>query len=383
MCYMIAIAGGHRKTHALALRDNEVVAFVPLDKPLNLHSVEPAKVTATLEEIVRLLVEKLRVNGHGDVNDFDLVNDKQNRVVLSLPGVSSCEDRKKGFYFLKTAGCANRGIIRVVDHTWSGLVGGLLRERGICAFAGSGASVFLGVDGFKLGKEYKLDGFGVIIGDFGSGFRMAVRLLERIGRAIDTNQPWPDVRGLDSGFAKPNLQQWFDGLFESEDRGNWRQEVAKLAEVVTDAAKRPDADPTARQMVKEAAAEMAETIKIGLRRFGEACRDIPIACQGGMFRGSQLYFQEVQRIVEMEFPNNEVRMALYHPVVGAALMARAAADEPYNPLIEYPHVQKGLPSLDVTRAIIRSVFAQPPEILPNLTISATPERPFLGDDPPM
>ncbi len=383
MCYLTAIAGGHRKTHALVLHDEKVAAFAGLDKPLNLHNVEPAKVTATLEEIVRLLVEKLRVNGHCDVNDFDLVNDKQNRVVLSLPGVSSYEDRKKGFYFLRTAGCANRGIIRVVDDTWSGLVGGLLRERGICAFAGSGASVFFGIDGFKLEKNYKLDGFGVIIGDFGSGFRTAVRLLERISRAIDAEQPWPDVRGLDPGFAKPDLQQWFDGLFESEDRGNWRQQVAKLAEVVTDAAKRPDADPTARQMVKEAAADMAETIKIGLRRFGEACRDIPIACQGGMFRGSNLYFQEVRRIVGEEFPNNEVRMALYHPVVGAALLARAAADEPYNPLIEYPPAQKGLPSLDVTREIIKSVFAQPQEILPNLTISATRKNPSLGDVPPI
>jgi N-acetylglucosamine kinase-like BadF-type ATPase len=378
MSYCIGISSGHRKTFAVAICSDEVAEFARVDESLNFHNANSQTIVRTLRRIVEELVARL------GGSQRELLNDPKNRIVLSLPGVSTEENRELGLYFLRTIGCQDNRVMRVVDETWSGLVAGLLQERGICAFAGSGASVFFGHEGFQLGKPHKLDGYGVILGDYGGGFRVAVHLLEEIGKTIDAEvKPLPlfaeVYEQLKPDLEKPEgLQAWFDSLFTGAKRDAWRQEVAKLAQVVTEAADRETPDPTAKRIIEQAADEMAKTIKTGLRRFGDACQGLPITCQGGMFRFSKLYFERVQYLVaneEPRFPDNEVRKALYHPVVGAALMARAAADEAANPFYPDP-IQTGLPAREATVRILESVFRQPGDVLENLVISATASDPF-------
>src|SRR5262249_1231202 len=153
---------------------------------------------------------------------------QEDRLVLSLPGVSSLADLELGQSCIRNAGWVVRSPDNylVVDDTYAGLIGGALSTQGICAFAGTGASVYLGQptghQRFIAGKGGKLDGFGPMIGDHGSGFRLAMATLERMGRDLDESG-WGGISplfeqlltslGADwAAIQKRGLQNGFDDL---------------------------------------------------------------------------------------------------------------------------------------------------------------------------
>ncbi len=272
--------------------------------------------------------------GYGNVTSF--LNDTQ-RITISLPGVIDDEPRKK----LAEIRWRNEDCLRVVDDTWAGLIGGALDRTGVCAIAGTGASVFVGLGEFPFpfGKPWKLDGLGPILGDWGSGFRLATRYLEEYGRHYDRfeNQKliplFEDLLAREPGIKTVNgVQRWFDTLRTSRPH-DWHIPFSRVAAVVTDAAAREKPDSFAVDLVRQSARELARTIQIGLTRAERALakrkerslrvESLKVVCIGGQFWYSTVYFDEVKKAVRETFPKNEVILAKFTPVVGAALMAFA------------------------------------------------------------
>ena len=186
--------------------------------------------------------------------------------------------------------------------------------------------MFVGLGEFKAGKPHKMDGWGPILGDFGSGFQLAVDGFRFIGRSYDEGKrvqlfkqirDWNNKRGKAPIRGILHVQTWFDNLVR--DPQNWRIRFAQLAEPITQAADSPQPDPDAVKLVRTSALDMAKTIEIALQCFGERVTGLPIVFQGGMFEHSDLYRKTVANKIRDRYAN-KIRMATFRTVLGAALM---------------------------------------------------------------
>jgi N-acetylglucosamine kinase-like BadF-type ATPase len=318
MALHIGIFGGHQKSTAIAISDAKVLCCVT-GKGLNLHSVQHLKVTNRLGLLLHSLAERLNLRPSG-------LREKTAKLVLALPGAMTKLEREVAESCLILNEWNDKSQYHIADDTWAGLIGGNLERRGICAFAGTGAAVFVGLGDFPGDKSYKIDGWGHILGDFGSGFQLALETFRFIGRALDQGHvpalfkditsEEPRICGVD------DVQRWFDQLYVIH-RDDWRVKFASLASVATKAANRSvDPDKDAIRLVSKSAQDMADSIKIAIERFKPESMSLPIVFQGGMFEYSRLYREMVADALRQDYPN-EVRMALFRPVVGAGLMACA------------------------------------------------------------
>lgn len=311
----IAIASGHADTLVLVYASKEriVSAFI-LPQSLNPHCYPEKKVIAFLRSILIKIRQDIRIE------EFDAGD----RLVLSLPGVSTPHDKARARRCIIAAGWPDDRRIPCfpVDDTCAGLVAGLQAAEGICAFAGSGASVFVAEGGgFVLGKPFKLDGWGPIIGDFGGGFRLAMSTLEHLCVALDEKTELPvlfeRILQAEKGLRPPvGMQIWFNSLLKRKGDA-WRLHISQLATIITKAA--DEGDDFAKQRVRDAAAGMANTLHTALKVFPRMIGK-PITCQGGMFRNCNFYFDEVKARIEKTY-GNPVDRAQFHPAVGALLMA--------------------------------------------------------------
>jgi N-acetylglucosamine kinase-like BadF-type ATPase len=351
-----SIFSGHHKSLAVAADSNGIVGFAKLpdesggalgsNGSLNLHCFPEEQVVKRLGTLLESLCKSMGVPDH---KSFCRQGDS---VVLTLPGITTDFDQITALQCLEKTGCAIHGKTFFADDTWAGLVAGLQDSFGICAFAGTGASVFLGLSrDFVRGKAYKLDGWGPMIGDYGSGFRLAMRLFEKLGRCLDSrSNPPPTFEHLFKEERElqqlQDVQNWFDRL-QRKDPVGWRVRIAELARVVTKVADAKNPDPFAVSLVNEAGDDIATTICMGINHFGDDALKAPITCHGGMFRHSRQYFKRVREVVEKTC-NITITLSQYNPVVGGLLIA--CSDD------------WTVPEPPVTRRLLESINALPDEI---------------------
>jgi N-acetylglucosamine kinase-like BadF-type ATPase len=272
-----------------------------------------------------------------------------------LPGASKEIDRDLAETCLGRCGWKNRLRFTIVDDTWAGTIAGTLSGFGICAFAGTGASVYVGSGAFPIDRSRKFDGWGPILGDFGSGFQLVVDLFRMIARRADEGVVLPIFSELLERHPEigdlADLQQWFDGLFIVYPY-EWRTRFAEVAAIVTQAADRTPPDPDAQLLVMRAAKEMATTITTAIRDAGREATNLPVICQGGMFEHSRLYRVTVAKAVRVLYPN-PIRLAPFRTVIGASLIAAGGhALVPPRPMLT---------------SILESIKARPPKEQAELT----------------
>ena len=313
----IGISGGHSSSTALAVTpDGDALAAVP-GESLNFHTFHHDVVTQRLESLLDSLARRLCI-------ERKVLLDAADRTVVAFPGAATKEDQALAEVCVQAAGLVDKDKHEIADDTWAGLVAGTGSLCGVCAFAGTGASVFVG-RGQVAGKPNKIDGWGPIIGDFGSGFELAVEMFRLFGRSYDQGQMprlFYDVR---TEFPKirsdKHTQKWFDTLFMVH-HDSWRITFAETARVATHEADSPDPDPVAVRLVTAAAENMAESIEIAIKRCAPDVNDLRIVFQGGMFRYSALYTNVVASRIR-HLTTGQVSLSRFRPVVGAALMALA------------------------------------------------------------
>jgi N-acetylglucosamine kinase-like BadF-type ATPase len=158
-------------------------------------------------------------------------------------------------------------------------------EYGAVALAGTGALVHIRA---RDNRRIHLDGLGPFLGDRGGGHqvgyhalratsvaewgpRHATSLADRIYKAIQVDHPNPGGYSL-------------IGILDSKDRA----EIAALAKIVDEEAEA--GDRIAREILHQAAGDLAETLADAVAYLDIANEAYPIACTGGMMR-SRIYFE--------------------------------------------------------------------------------------------
>ena len=312
---IVGISGGHHASSAVLYKGQVVVGPVE-GAPLNPHNLRIEDFQGRLDALVRTLAAESDFDSH-----YALLT-STTRAVFALPGVGTPTHRELALELIAGPCPEFRQNCEILDDTWAGLYAETQESRGICAFAGTGASVCVAVDEFEADKLYKIDGWGPVIGDHGSSFQLVTLFFQWLGREYDETGTAPPIFDeiLDSIPKLESIdrvQRWFDlGYLHSGDE--WCVEFAKVAAALT---KLADGDTkgseVARYLVQITAAGMARSIRIALRRVSHL-QDMPIILQGGLFAKSKVYREAVVQGLPDE-RRQHVRSARFPPVCGALL----------------------------------------------------------------
>ncbi|MHB9301873.1 BadF/BadG/BcrA/BcrD ATPase family protein [Thermofilum pendens] len=192
------------------------------------------------------------------------------------------------------------------------LVGATLGEPGVIVIAGTGS-----VAGARnrRGDYARCGGWGYLLGDEGSAYWIAREALRAVLWAFDGRGPPTELTGAVLGAL---------GLSSPEDlvpkvyaEGVGVRELARLAPLVTEAARRGDA--VARRIVEEAAYHLALHVVTLVRRLGME-EPVKVALVGGVFRAGEVVTEPLRRHLEKHF-KVELVEPKFPPAVGALLLS--------------------------------------------------------------
>jgi N-acetylglucosamine kinase-like BadF-type ATPase len=313
--FCIGFNGGHHSSSLLVynLTDHSCSSIIRGDS-VNFHTLAEGEPGLRLAGILNDAAEEFSY-----ANKEEFLNDVE-YAVFSFPGVGLKPEQDRA---IKVVGSVCTTLrFKVIDDTWAGLYLNTKEARGICAFAGSGSSVSLALGAFSVGKEYKIDGWGYLIGDFGSGFQLATQFFRKLGRRLDRNIPYPLFNivksyidntpefEIESPESLERVQWWFDQLTQHHEL-EWKSVFARLAIPIAETADDKvdirlsgyDATPydrdhsrteivDARSLVNHCAKQMAISTGIAINRINQKNIDvstIPLVLHGGMFRNCEYY----------------------------------------------------------------------------------------------
>jgi N-acetylglucosamine kinase-like BadF-type ATPase len=249
-----------------------------------------------LERMKKSLVEALEDSGCGNLNF------KSAYIGYSGLGIWSPSEllEKMGREVLNT------DRLTINNDCYNALYGGFGGEPGIVAVTGTGSMV-LSLD--ASGNVNRLGGWGHILGDWGSGYRIAIQAIQIALKAKDGTadtilyQKMIDFFGFDSTKA---LVRYF--YIDQHSKS----EVAAFAPVVIEAA--ATGDEEARMIVEENALEIARTALSMRRRIEVPDR---LAIVGGLSK-SRLFMKFLEQGISGKL---KLCRPLLQPVFGAVLIA--------------------------------------------------------------
>ena len=193
-------------------------------------------------------------------------------------------------------------------------LGALGDERGVVVAAGTGVvTLAVGAD-----EVARIDGWGYLIGDAGSGYWIGRAGLDAVMRAYDGRGPATDLTGpMLAEF--PDLETAYLQLQADPLRVS---RIAAYSRRVTDLA---DTDAVAAAICTAAAAELVASAAAGLRRVGEAAQPSPVVCGiGGVLRAPEIATRFAQGLRAL-WPAVDIRPALANSLDGAGLLPRLGA----------------------------------------------------------
>lgn len=193
------------------------------------------------------------------------------------------------------------------------------------AFAGGpGIIILAGTGSIAFGKSakheiFRCGGWGYLFGDEGSGFDIGRRVVARALQGADGRGPATSLQQrLEAQLGMAPLTEAVTRLYAGF---SGRGEVAQLALLAFEEAEKGDA--VARQIVQQAACELAGLALGLLEKMPPQPRSLPLALVGNLFNNSGLAAALERELQRAKAPVR--RMApRFPPEIGAALLAFAA-----------------------------------------------------------
>jgi len=298
--YFIGVDGGGTKTRGvISTPDGELVAHTIVGST-NYHSVGLEEVERRLKEIMDQLA------GHERMRSVKYI-------CLGLSGVGRPIDYERIGGVLERLGIIDKSFL--TNDAVIALWGGTLKDRGILVIAGTGSIVY-GMRGEEIARA---GGYGQLLGDEGSGYRLGLKGLITVLKAYDgriketaLTQPILERLGIESPM---NLVTWIGGL------KNVKEEVGKLAPIVLEAAE--EGDEPARKVVEEEVSELAQAVSAVARRLGfpGSGEKYEVVFTGGVLKNSKFYSDLLSEEIRKELPDAETVRPKAPAVIGALLIA--------------------------------------------------------------
>lgn len=232
-------------------------------------------------------------------------------VGLGVSGLT--DDVADAGYLLAAASAFGVRTVHLAHDSITAYLGALGDERGAVVASGTGV-VTLAVGRADVAR---VDGWGYLIGDAGSGYWLGRAALDAVMRAHDgRGQPTALTPIVVADF--PDLERAYIELQSDPDR------VGRIAAYARPVADLAETDAVAGAIVAAAARELAASVVAGLRKVAEADAPAPrVRGIGGVFGGAALA-RAFTAAVHEQVPTAEIRIGEAHPLDGAAALAGVA-----------------------------------------------------------
>lgn len=240
-------------------------------------------------------------------------------VAVCLAGIGRAPDRAVVVPRIEALGLAAR-FVADTDAA-AALVGAHPLGPGVVVIAGTGA---IACARDAAGRRVRVDGWGPLLGDEGSGYWIGVRAVRAVMRASDGRCPHTALteavmRHLEVA-AVPELVNRLP-----LDRTN-SEDLAGLAAVCAHCA--DEGDATAQGILAEAATRLAQSAAAAAAAVGLG-GPVPVAVTGSVL-GNERVRREFTHELRRRLPGARVTEPMLSPVLGAALMALELAGHPVN-----------------------------------------------------
>lgn len=211
-------------------------------------------------------------------------------------------------------------IVVVPDYV-SNLTGASAGEPGVVLIAGGG-SIGYGVT--ADGREAIAGGFGYLLGDEGSAFKIGLRAISAACFASDLRgEPTALEAIVCEHFGISRMREIPRVVYRA---GFSREQISLLAPKVADAARSGDAQ--AREILADAGRSLALTATGVLRQLYEPGESVAVYMTGGVFKAGDLLLDPFRSALASGWPGAEPREPRFPPVVGALILAARAIGRP-------------------------------------------------------
>ncbi|MDY0910538.1 N-acetylglucosamine kinase [Microbacterium sp. CFBP9034] len=248
-------------------------------------------------------------------------------VATVTAGVSGLTSREADAAAL-LARIADRGVrdVRLAHDSTTSFLGAMGDGRGAVIAAGTGV-VTLAVGPSRVAR---VDGWGNLIGDAGSGYWIGREALDAVMRSFDGRGPDTGLREI-AEERWPDLTQAYISLQSGEDRV---QIIASFAEHVARLA--TEGDPVSQHITVRAGGELAHSVETALRRVREDDQALGVCAIGGVFRSAQLREAFVSHLSASGLASQLVD-PLGHGIDGAVALGQLAPGHPLAADVSIAH----------------------------------------------
>jgi glucosamine kinase len=211
--------------------------------------------------------------------------------------------------------------VAVASDGLTALLGAIGRRDGVVVAAGTGTACL----GRRGGRFAKVDGWGSLLSDAGSGFA--------IGRAgLDAALRRYDGRGGSAALMEAAVERY--GSVEELPERIYAAPVPTraVAEFSADVGRVADAgDELARAILADAARELAISVSAAGGRLFDAGEPVLVSHVGNVFQAGELVTRPFEREVEARLPGASVVPPEGDPLAGAVLLTELAEQLPDEP----------------------------------------------------
>lgn len=308
--FVFGADGGGTKTKGVIARGDGEIIVQRVAGPTNQNIVG---VDGAARELAGLLVSCCNEAGI-HLNDL-------HAAVFGLAGAGEDAERKKLVEAInQVLRQFGYGVVpvRIVSDARIALEGAFGGEPGVIVIAGTG-SVVMGKR--STGKVLLVGGWGRVLGDEGSGYRIGLEAIRAVTRAFDSRSSAGSLRDdLRKHFGWETRQEIINAVYRQ------RFDIASIAPVVLAAADR--GDQIATEILRNAAGELAVQVSSAIQGLQFPSGPVPVAFCGSLIDHQTYYAKALEEAIVRLAPSVRVQPALHPAVNGAVLLARTpSADD--------------------------------------------------------
>jgi N-acetylglucosamine kinase-like BadF-type ATPase len=194
------------------------------------------------------------------------------------------------------------------------LVGGIGHSVGIVVAVGTGSIVF---GRNQQGQTKRVDGWGYILGDEGSAYKISVAGMQAALKSYDGREKYTSL--IEAFKQHLNLEN-IEDLIEVIYRRGWGvKQIAALAPIIDLAA--AHGDEVANHIIDDAVRELVKATATVIKEIFNPNSALEIVTTGSVWGGkSQMHIRFTSAILN-QFPQVNVIFPRYEPAYGAGLLA--------------------------------------------------------------
>jgi len=310
---VLGIDGGGSKTVCILMQDTgEVLGrgeagssnYQTIGIKATLQSIESAIYAATNEALnsiiyINIKAISLGLAGVGRATDIEiikaLVQDLQNSKLLRINWASASN-------------------IVICNDALIALVGGIGDDVGVVVAAGTGSIVF---GRNHQGKTKRVGGWGYILGDEGSAYKIALAGMQAAFKAYDGREMSTSlVEAFKQHLNLANIEDLIEVIYR---RGWGVKEIAALAPVVDFTA--ASGDEVANNIIESAVQDLVKATSTVIDAIFSFSSNCEIVTTGSVWQGRCKMRDRFAGYIVAKFPSVKVIFPRNEPAYGAALLA--------------------------------------------------------------